>query len=160
MIERIKENLSDISFYPLLWILTGLLGSIQRSYSPSFDQWFQQSLLEVEKQGYEPNVMDLIGTSPLFVVIAESLSLFFCMGLFAFFHLILRKKMPNLLKYLICLFPTSIVAYTGYIAVDALIENLKWGFYILAIQDVVWGVYLWFVVSSYWKLINQTGEWS
>jgi hypothetical protein len=79
------------------------------------------------------------------------------MGAFALLYILLQKRLSMVFNYMILLV-SAVVVFTGSITVEDLQENLKWGFYILAIQDVIWFAFLIFVVSSYWKLFKAQAD--
>lgn len=141
-------------FLLCLWVLTGVIGSVQRFNSPMFDKWLEQKDLGLIKQGYEPNVFDFLGYTPPLVFIFESIFALFCLAIFVLIYWLLTIKLSTTFKgftRLIRACFTAFMGYTIYVAIKDLAVNIHWCFYILLAQDIIWLVFSLRIIQSFWK---------
>lgn len=132
-------------FLLCLWVLTGIIGSVQRFKSLMFDKWLEQKDLEMIKQGYEPNFFVVLGYTPQLVFIIDTIFALFCLAIFVLISWLLTIKLSTTFKWFIFACSTSFMVYTVYVASKDLAVNIHWGFYILLAQDIIWIV--WSVMS-------------
>jgi hypothetical protein len=136
------------------WVLTGVIGNAQRNNSPIFDKWLSYKNEQLIKQGYDPNIFDLLGYTPPFVFFFEFIFALLCIVIFLLISILLRKQVPSKLKGVVLLLSITSVIYTIYVAIKDLIINIQWGFFTLLVQDVIWLVFAVGIIQTLWKNIR------
>lgn len=147
MKEKILSLNKNGVLFLALWILIGLLGTLQAHYSPHFTEYMNSVLRE--QSFLSTNLRyDLV-----FLFVSQSLiAVLFTLG-YRVFYSLFKTKLVTGLKFILLLLPTDILVFYGKIAINDLNENIQWGFYYLASQDIVWLIYSSFVLFNFWKII-------
>jgi hypothetical protein len=146
----ILKSYKNGSLFLILWLVTGLFGSIQKYYSPLSNQYLYEMTNDIPPPA---KVIYGIFTLPPVVMSFKVILASIIFELYQLFYKLLKKHLPKIVKTLVLLLVLVSLVYTTSVSFDAIQENLKWGFYILVLQDAVWLVYIVFVVLSYWNLL-------
>ena len=113
-----------------LYVLLSYFGSIQRMNSPDFESYMYESTKHIEGSGA---VLGYIMAAPIIQLATSIISMVFLSVIFLLLRIFFMKRFSvktAWVLYAVCLFVILLL-------IIAVIDYIRWGFYLLALQAVM-----------------------
>ena len=145
---KIREKTSFVYIIIALYLLTSITGSIQRASASNFEAYVLAATENISN-----GLASLVLYPPItaYISIIEA---FLLVALFLFFHILFKVSSNSIMNSILHITVVFICLVIIGFSVNAIIQNMTWGYYLLCISNFLLTAYGLFVISHFYVLIK------